>query len=113
MCFLTVKEIHWFQFTIVYLFNSSTSFPGGYYTIEQSHSKLRIVVLNSNLWAGGAARNDGPHRGRAQWEWLEQVLSKARRKNEMVRFLFVAKKFCCLLELGWNVVPAKWQRIRF
>lgn len=59
-------------------------FLGGYYTIEQSHSKLRIVVLNSVLWAGGAARTDGPHRGRAQWEWLEQVLSKARRKNEMV-----------------------------
>ncbi|KOB52094.1 Acid sphingomyelinase-like phosphodiesterase 3b, partial [Operophtera brumata] len=47
-------------------------FTGGYYTIEQSHSKLRIVVLNSVLWAGGAARTDGPHRGRAQWEWLEQ-----------------------------------------
>lgn len=57
---------------------------GGYYTIEQSHSKLRIVVLNSVLWAGGATRTDGPHRGRAQWEWLDQVLSKARRKNEMV-----------------------------
>ncbi|XP_068631362.1 cyclic GMP-AMP phosphodiesterase SMPDL3A-like [Battus philenor] len=57
---------------------------GGYYTIEQSHSKLRIIVLNSVLWAGGAARTDGPHRGRAQWEWLEHVLSKARRKNEMV-----------------------------
>ncbi|XP_045519119.1 acid sphingomyelinase-like phosphodiesterase 3a [Pieris brassicae] len=57
---------------------------GGYYTIEQSYSKLRIVVLNSVLWAGGAATTDGPHRGRAQWEWLERVLSKARRKNEMV-----------------------------
>ncbi|KAL4710797.1 hypothetical protein ACJJTC_009346 [Scirpophaga incertulas] len=59
---------------------------GGYYTIEQSHSKLRIVVLNSVLWSGGAARSDGSHshRGRAQWEWLEQVLLKARRKNEMV-----------------------------
>ncbi|CAH0605620.1 unnamed protein product [Chrysodeixis includens] len=57
---------------------------GGYYTIEQSHSRLRIVVLNSVLWAGGAARTEGPHRGRAQWEWLEQVLSKARRRNEMV-----------------------------
>ncbi|XP_035438582.1 acid sphingomyelinase-like phosphodiesterase 3a [Spodoptera frugiperda] len=56
----------------------------GYYTIEQSKSKLRIVVLNSVLWAGGAARTDGPHRGRQQWEWLEQVLSKARRRNEMV-----------------------------
>ncbi|KAM3961013.1 cyclic GMP-AMP phosphodiesterase SMPDL3A [Aphomia sociella] len=59
---------------------------GGYYTIEQSHSKLCIVVLNSVLWAGGAARNDNPHhhRARAQWEWLEKVLSKARRKKEMV-----------------------------
>ncbi|KAG6445794.1 acid sphingomyelinase-like phosphodiesterase 3a [Manduca sexta] len=57
---------------------------GGYYTIEQSHSKLRIVVLNSVLWAGGAARTDGPHLGQAQWGWLEEVLAKARSKNEMV-----------------------------
>ncbi|KAI5646430.1 acid sphingomyelinase-like phosphodiesterase 3a [Phthorimaea operculella] len=57
---------------------------GGYYTIEQSHSKLRIVVLNSVLWAGGATTTEGPQKGKAQWEWLEQVLSKARRKNEMV-----------------------------
>ncbi|XP_023938598.1 acid sphingomyelinase-like phosphodiesterase 3a [Bicyclus anynana] len=57
---------------------------GGYYTIEQSHSKLRIVVLNSVLWAGGAAKNDGPHQGRAQWEWLQQILIKARSKKEMV-----------------------------
>lgn len=62
-------------------------FTGGYYTIEQSHSKLRIVVLNSVLWAGGAVRTDAPHRGKAQWEWLEQVLSKARRKNEMVSWI--------------------------
>ncbi|XP_049886757.1 acid sphingomyelinase-like phosphodiesterase 3a [Pectinophora gossypiella] len=57
---------------------------GGYYTIEQSHSKLRIVVLNSVLWAGGQTRTDGATQGKAQWEWLEQVLSTARRKNEMV-----------------------------
>ncbi|CAH0407184.1 unnamed protein product [Chilo suppressalis] len=59
---------------------------GGYYTIEQSHSKLRIVVLNSVLWAGGAARSDGSHshRGRAQWDWLEDVLLEARKKKEMV-----------------------------
>ncbi|XP_050664419.1 acid sphingomyelinase-like phosphodiesterase 3a [Leptidea sinapis] len=57
---------------------------GGYYTIEHSYSKLRIVVLNSVLWSGGATKTDVPHRGRAQWEWLEHVLSKARRKNEMV-----------------------------
>lgn len=44
-------------------------------------------MLNSVLWAGGAARTDGPHRGRAQWEWLEQVLIKARRRNEMVKNL--------------------------
>ncbi|XP_063824501.1 acid sphingomyelinase-like phosphodiesterase 3a [Ostrinia nubilalis] len=59
---------------------------GGYYTIDQSHTKLLIVVLNSVLWAGGAARTDGPHshRGRAQWEWLEKVLLKARTTNKMV-----------------------------
>lgn len=62
-------------------------FVGGYYTIDQSHTKLLIVVLNSVLWAGGAARTDGPHshRGRAQWEWLEKVLLKARTTNKMVK----------------------------
>ncbi|KAJ2952181.1 hypothetical protein O0L34_g4461 [Tuta absoluta] len=57
---------------------------GGYYTIEQSHSKLRIVVLNSVLWSGGATTSEALQKGKSQWEWLEQVLSKARRKNEMV-----------------------------
>ncbi|GBP86673.1 Acid sphingomyelinase-like phosphodiesterase 3b [Eumeta japonica] len=60
------------------------SSQGGYYTIEQSHSKLRIVVLNSVLWAGGAARTDGPHKAHAQWDWLEYVLGKARQRREMV-----------------------------
>ncbi|KAG7308007.1 hypothetical protein JYU34_006641 [Plutella xylostella] len=59
---------------------------GGYYTIEQSHSKLRIVVLNSNLWAGGASRSDAHahSHARAQWKWLEGVLDKTRKQHEMV-----------------------------
>lgn len=57
---------------------------GGYYTIEQSHSKLRIVVLNSVLWSGGIQRQDGDHSGEEQWKWLIEVLSKAKKKNERV-----------------------------
>lgn len=65
--------------------NLKSLFSGGFYTIEQSHSKLRIVVLNSVLWSGGGFRTEKSSlKARAQWEWLEQVLSKARRKNEMV-----------------------------
>lgn len=47
------------------------------------------MVLNSVLWSGGAVKTDKrkSKEGKAQWEWLEQVLSKARRKNEMVRNL--------------------------
>lgn len=69
--------------------NLKSSFSGGFYTIEQSHSKLRIVVLNSVLWSGGGFRPEkSAHKAKAQWEWLEQVLSKARRKNEMVSKLW-------------------------
>lgn len=81
---------------------------GGYYTIEQSHSKLRIVVLNSVLWSGGIQRQDGDHSGEEQWKWLIEVLSKAKKKNERVsdnifrwtliillRFLVTSKIFSC------------------
>nr|XP_026484291.1 acid sphingomyelinase-like phosphodiesterase 3a [Vanessa tameamea]XP_026484292.1 acid sphingomyelinase-like phosphodiesterase 3a [Vanessa tameamea]XP_026484293.1 acid sphingomyelinase-like phosphodiesterase 3a [Vanessa tameamea] len=54
---------------------------GGYYTIEQSHSKLRIVALNTNLFSLSEA--NGVH-ARRQWEWLDQVLEKATTNNEMV-----------------------------
>lgn len=72
-------------------FDNIFIFPtGGYYTIEQSHSKLRIVVLNSNLWAGGASRSDAHahSHARAQWKWLEGVLDKTRKQHEMVSWGF-------------------------
>ncbi|CAH2105847.1 unnamed protein product [Euphydryas editha] len=53
----------------------------GYYTIEQSHSKLRIVALNTNLFSVSEA--NGPQAKR-QWEWLNQTLEKATTNNEMV-----------------------------
>lgn len=56
-------------------------FLGGYYTIEQSHSKLRIVALNTNLF-GIREVNSIP--AKAQWEWLDAVLDKAQANKEMV-----------------------------
>ncbi|KAJ2952010.1 hypothetical protein O0L34_g4271 [Tuta absoluta] len=54
---------------------------GGYYTIEQTQSKLRIVVLNTNLF--GARESNNPAAKR-QWDWLEEVLDKATTNREMV-----------------------------
>ncbi|XP_052740533.1 acid sphingomyelinase-like phosphodiesterase 3a [Bicyclus anynana] len=54
---------------------------GGYYTIEQSHSKLRIVALNTNLFSVSEA-NSPP--ARRQWDWLDEVLDKATGNSEMV-----------------------------
>ncbi|XP_063619740.1 acid sphingomyelinase-like phosphodiesterase 3b [Cydia splendana] len=54
---------------------------GGYYTIEQSHSKLRIVALNTNLFSVRES-NGGP--AQAQWDWLNAVLEKAASHSEMV-----------------------------
>ncbi|XP_039749902.1 acid sphingomyelinase-like phosphodiesterase 3a [Pararge aegeria] len=53
---------------------------GGYYTIEQSHSKLRIVALNTNLFSV-SEENSAP--ARRQWEWLDEVLEKATANSEM------------------------------
>lgn len=33
-----------------------SSFSGGYYTIEQKERKLRIIILNTNLWIGKEPR---------------------------------------------------------
>ncbi|XP_041970648.1 acid sphingomyelinase-like phosphodiesterase 3a [Aricia agestis] len=54
---------------------------GGYYTIEQSHSKLRIVALNTNLFS---VREASSAHARRQWEWLDAVLEKATANSEMV-----------------------------
>ncbi|XP_072940071.1 cyclic GMP-AMP phosphodiesterase SMPDL3A-like [Epargyreus clarus] len=54
---------------------------GGYYTIEQSHSKLRIVALNTNLFS---LREANSAHARKQWEWLDAVLEKATGNKEMV-----------------------------
>ncbi|OWR41446.1 Sphingomyelin phosphodiesterase [Danaus plexippus plexippus] len=53
----------------------------GYYTIEQSHSKLRIVALNTNLFSHSQANSVQAKR---QWEWLDAVLDKATANSEMV-----------------------------
>lgn len=54
---------------------------GGYYTIEQKQSKLRIVALNTNLFS---VRESNSVQSRRQWEWLDAVLDKATANKEMV-----------------------------
>lgn len=59
-------------------------FSGGYYTIEQSYSKLRIVALNTNLFS---MRESSSAQAKRQWEWLDAVLDKATANKEMVSFV--------------------------
>ncbi|CAK1546239.1 unnamed protein product [Leptosia nina] len=54
---------------------------GGYYTIEQTQSKLRIVALNTNLFT---VREENTQHARRQWDWLDAVLEKATTNKEMV-----------------------------
>ncbi|XP_013170517.1 PREDICTED: acid sphingomyelinase-like phosphodiesterase 3a isoform X1 [Papilio xuthus] len=73
---LTNLWMHWLPLEALQTFKI-----GGYYTIEQSHSKLRIVALNTNLF-GIREVNSAP--AKAQWEWLDAVLDKAQSNKEMV-----------------------------
>ncbi|RZF41613.1 hypothetical protein LSTR_LSTR000327 [Laodelphax striatellus] len=54
---------------------------GGYYTIEQKVRKLRLVLLNTNLWAASQNNDEDPEN---QWLWLEDVLQKSQRNKETV-----------------------------
>ncbi|GBP48776.1 Acid sphingomyelinase-like phosphodiesterase 3a [Eumeta japonica] len=72
---LTHLWMHWLPLEALQTFKN-----GGYYTIEQSHSKLRIVALNTNLFSSREAKN--PHTD-SQWSWLEAVLNKADSNKEM------------------------------
>ncbi|XP_045765533.1 acid sphingomyelinase-like phosphodiesterase 3a [Maniola jurtina] len=67
---------HWLPLEVFETFNS-----GGYYTIEQTKSRLRIIALNTNLFKVDKEYGDA---AREQWEWLDAVLKKATDKNEMV-----------------------------
>ncbi|XP_059473805.1 acid sphingomyelinase-like phosphodiesterase 3a [Neocloeon triangulifer] len=76
-----------------------TSFQkGGYYTIENKGNRLRLIILNTNLYVrrGGASApvrhpeaaassspgaDDDPS---GQFEWLEMVLDKSLRRREFV-----------------------------
>ncbi|KAG4079828.1 hypothetical protein HA402_014959 [Bradysia odoriphaga] len=83
---------------------------GGYYTIEQTKSRLRIIVLNTNFMRHdgkylqthsaavrqrpGATHSSGgtvsalsgseSHESQKQWDWLEEVLAKSNRNKETV-----------------------------
>ncbi|XP_039277687.1 acid sphingomyelinase-like phosphodiesterase 3a [Nilaparvata lugens] len=59
----------------------STFNKGGYYTIEQKVKKLRLVLLNTNLWAASQNNDEDPGK---QWVWLEEVLQKSQRNKETV-----------------------------
>ncbi|XP_021208939.1 acid sphingomyelinase-like phosphodiesterase 3b [Bombyx mori] len=54
---------------------------GGYYTIEQKQNKLRLVILNTNLF--GIREHNTPESS-LQWEWLSSVFNKADKANEMI-----------------------------
>ncbi|XP_075971847.1 cyclic GMP-AMP phosphodiesterase SMPDL3A-like isoform X2 [Anticarsia gemmatalis] len=73
---LTNLWMHWLPLDALQTFKY-----GGYYTIEQKQSKLRIVVLNTNLFS---VRDATSTQARRQWEWLDAVLDKATANKEMV-----------------------------
>ncbi|CAH0605741.1 unnamed protein product [Chrysodeixis includens] len=73
---LTNLWMHWLPLEALQTFKY-----GGYYTIEQKQSKLRIVALNTNLFS---VRESNSVQARRQWEWLDAVLDKATGNKEMV-----------------------------
>ncbi|CAB3239462.1 unnamed protein product [Arctia plantaginis] len=73
---LTNMWSHWLPLEALQTFKY-----GGYYTIEQKQSKLRIVALNTNLFS---VRDSSSVQARRQWEWLDAVLDKATANKEMV-----------------------------
>ncbi|XP_076241629.1 cyclic GMP-AMP phosphodiesterase SMPDL3A isoform X2 [Calliopsis andreniformis] len=66
----------------------------GYYTIEQSSAKYRIIFLNTNLWLNtadsrmlyrtGSSAIDNTKDPHGQWSWFESTLQNARKKKETV-----------------------------
>lgn len=73
---LTNLWMHWLPLEALHTFKY-----GGYYTIEQKQSKLRIVVLNTNLFS---VRDSSSLQAGRQWEWLDGVLDKATVNKDMV-----------------------------
>lgn len=61
-------------------YTSTFLFTGGYYTIEQKVKKLRLILLNTNLWVTNSGEDDPGN----QWSWLEEVLKKSHLNKETV-----------------------------
>lgn len=72
----------------------------GYYTIEQTSEKYRIIFLNTNLWLNTADNRMLHHQSGAsvvdntqdplnQWSWFQTTLETARRKEETVRIQYL------------------------
>ncbi|XP_052893470.1 acid sphingomyelinase-like phosphodiesterase 3a [Anopheles moucheti] len=82
---------HWLPLEALQTFEK-----GGYYTIEQTKSRLRIIALNTNYMrhdakysqshssAVNALSGSSSHESEKQWEWLEEVLAKSSRNKETV-----------------------------
>ena len=51
----------------------------GYYCIEQKGRRLKVLVLNTNLWTQEEGGDPG-----GQWIWLEGQLEKAEDNRQTV-----------------------------
>ncbi|XP_049793804.1 acid sphingomyelinase-like phosphodiesterase 3a [Schistocerca nitens] len=58
----------------------NTFAAGGYYSIEMKKEKLRLVLLNTNLYMGAQTEEDP----KGQWKWLEATLEKSKKNGETV-----------------------------
>lgn len=67
---------HWLPTEAIHTFSK-----GGYYTIEQKLRKLRLIALNTNMYANEDNTDPDPS---GQWAWLENVLAKSHRQKETV-----------------------------
>ncbi|XP_049951811.1 acid sphingomyelinase-like phosphodiesterase 3a [Schistocerca serialis cubense] len=58
---------------------------GGYYTIERKERKLRLILINTNLYIGvGGASHGSDDDPAGQWAWLENTLQKSLNNRETV-----------------------------
>ncbi|XP_049870345.1 acid sphingomyelinase-like phosphodiesterase 3b [Pectinophora gossypiella] len=102
---LTSLWMKWLPLEALHTFEN-----GGYYTIEQTQSKLRIVVLNTNLFG---ARESSSAPAHTQWEWLDEVLDKAAANKEMVYIVgHAAPGFAPRTAQVWYSADANAQYLR-
>jgi len=61
----------------------NTFIEGGFYMLELKQRKLKVIIMNTNLWTekGAAIYKSSDPAG--QWAWLESVLAKCDANNQM------------------------------